>query len=321
MFIMLCLIKIKDMKLAWRKLYGPMGLAIFAIMALIAYLRIPHANIWVTPLAWYGYILFVDSLVYKRKNTSLLMTNTKEFFIMLPSSIGLWCIFELHNLLFHSWKYIGLPQNKFVTVFGFAISFATILPAIYETFDFLKSRNFFNVKISPRSYSKLRLILEICLGIALIATATFTPSIYTGPLIWLGYLFLFVPLNYLIGAPSVLKEREKGKISDILNLLIAGYICGVVWEFLNYKAGAKWIYRVPYFQNIKLFEMPIIGFLGFGPFAVTFIEMYNFIRFLPKIYSLYVYRIFKIDKVFLTPTGKRLAYAVYLRYNKNKHNP
>ena len=273
------------MKSLWKKSYGLLGLAIIVIMELIALLGIPHANIWVTPFGWYGYILFFDWLVYRKKGKSLLMTNTKEFFIMFPVSIGLWCIFELHNLLFHNWEYIGLPQNRLLTIFGFAISFATILPAIYETFEFLKSRNLFNFKIQPRFHSRLRLILEIIFGLALIAIATFLPSTYTGPLIWLGYLFVFAPLNYLIGIPSILKEREEGKLSDTLNVMASGYICGIAWELLNYWAGAKWIYHIPYFPNIKFFEMPIIGFLGFGPFAIAFIAMYRFVRFLPRTFS------------------------------------
>jgi len=273
------------MKLSWRDSYGPIDLIIIVTMGLIALLGIPHANIWVTPFGWYGYILFFDWLIFKKKGQSPLMTDTKEFLMMFPVSILLWCIFELHNLLFHNWVYIGLPRNKFITVFAFAISFVTILPALYETFEFLKSRDFFDVKIQPHSYGKPRLILEIALGIILIAIATFFPSIYTGPLIWPGYLFVFMPLNYLVGAPSVLKERlAEGRLSDFFNLLAAGYICGVVWEFLNYWAGAKWVYYVPYFPEIKIFEMPILGFLGFGPFAIVFIEMYRFIKFLfPRI--------------------------------------
>lgn len=117
---------------------------------------------------------FLTGLFIEKKGRSLLMTDTKEFLMMFPVSIGLWCIFELHNLLLHNWEYAGLPQNKFVTGFAFAIPFATILPAIYETFEFLKSRNLFNVKIRPHSYSRSRLIFEIISGIIVVLIATFS---------------------------------------------------------------------------------------------------------------------------------------------------
>ncbi len=51
-------------------------------------------------------------------------------------------------------------------------------------------------------------------------------------------------------------------------LLIAGALCGFLWEMWNFRAGAKWIYTVPYVGFLKVFEMPLLGFLGFPPFAV-----------------------------------------------------
>jgi predicted flap endonuclease-1-like 5' DNA nuclease len=42
----------------------------------------------------------------------------------------------------------------------------------------------------------------------------------------------------------------------------------LLWESLNIGARAKWIYTVPFLENLKLFEMPVPGFLGFPPFAV-----------------------------------------------------
>lgn len=267
-------------KIFWKKFYGITGLAIVFIMESTGILRLRYANIWITPISWYGYILFFDWLIFRRENSSLLMNNTKNFFIMLPISIVLWCIFELHNLLFHNWVYIGLPENKFLTVLGFAISFATILPAIYETNQFLKSLGLFkSIKVSCQTYTRTRLLIEILFGLALVIITVVFPSVYTGPLVWLGYLFIFVPLNYLIGAPSILLERKVGRLNDMLTLALSGYICGIVWEALNFWAGAKWRYNVPYFPNIKIFEMPILGFLGFGPFAIEFLAMYDFVKF------------------------------------------
>jgi len=51
-------------------------------------------------------------------------------------------------------------------------------------------------------------------------------------------------------------------------LLISGAICGFLWEMWNFKAGAKWVYSIPYVGVLKIFEMPVLGFLGFPPFAV-----------------------------------------------------
>jgi len=58
-------------------------------------------------------------------------------------------------------------------------------------------------------------------------------------------------------------------------LLIAGLICGFLWEFWNFWAYSKWVYTVPFFDRGKGFEMPFLGFLGFPPFAVQAYVMYN----------------------------------------------
>jgi hypothetical protein len=64
----------------------------------------------------------------------------------------------------------------------------------------------------------------------------------------------------------------------MLSLLTSGFLCGFLWEFWNYWALSKWTYTVPYFGNIKLFEMPSFGFLGFPPFAIECWAMYIFVR-------------------------------------------
>jgi hypothetical protein len=40
----------------------------------------------------------------------------------------------------------------------------------------------------------------------------------------------------------------------------------------------KWTYTVPYFGETKIFEMPVLGYLGFPPFAIECWAMYIFVR-------------------------------------------
>ena len=42
--------------------------------------------------------------------------------------------------------------------------------------------------------------------------------------------------------------------------------------------GPKWIYTVPIFGDIKIFEMPVLGYFGFPPFALECLAMYVFVR-------------------------------------------
>ena len=74
-----------------------------------------------------------------------------------------------------------------------------------------------------------------------------------------------------------MKDLEGENPRKIYLLLVAGLICGLLWEFWNFWSLSKWIYTVPFFEEMKGFEMPVLGFLGFPPFAIQAYVMYNFI--------------------------------------------
>ena len=60
--------------------------------------------------------------------------------------------------------------------------------------------------------------------------------------------------------------------------MLSGFLCGVLWEFWNYWCGAKWHYTVPIMENLKIFEMPVPGYLGFPAFAFECFTMYVILR-------------------------------------------
>ena len=91
---------------------------------------------WHTPIAWTGYILLVDGLVWKRRGNSWLSDARAEFLFLAFVSVPLWIIFEMYNkYTLHNWHYVGLPESLLVRYFGYAWAFATIWPAIFETGD------------------------------------------------------------------------------------------------------------------------------------------------------------------------------------------
>jgi hypothetical protein len=104
------------------------------------------------------------------------------------------------------------------------------------------------------------------------------PSVWLAPIIWLSFILLLDPLNALRGWPSIVGDLARGDWRRLSSLLGAGLVCGFLWEFFNYWALSKWTYTVPYFGNIKIFEMPVLGFLGFPPFAIECWAMYIFVR-------------------------------------------
>jgi hypothetical protein len=88
---------------------------------------------------------------------------------------------------------------------------------------------------------------------------------------------LLEPINHHWGAKSLLSDWEQGTLRKLCLLLTAGLVCGMLWELWNFSAATKWVYTVPFFEELKLFEMPLLGFMGFPPFTVECYCLYNFI--------------------------------------------
>ncbi len=234
---------------------------------------------------WYCYIFFVDGVIYSIKKNSLIISKTKEFIYMLFVSSGLWFVFEIFNYFLKNWSYINLPYDKNLRYFGYFVSYATVLPAIFETYELIKTLKIFdrvNLKIKLNLTEK-KLKSLIYTGVFLLIVSLFLPK-YFFPFIWVSFIFVFEPLNYIYGTRSLLREVSYNA-KKIFEIFTAGMICGFLWEMWNFKAGAKWIYHLPYLNEPKLFEMPVYGYLGFGFFALECYAIYNFLSYFKKCIS------------------------------------
>lgn len=263
-------------------LYGLAGLLIILVAEILMLRGIEPVATWFTPIVWTGYIFFVDGLVWKITGSSLIHDRRREFLMMLPLSVGIWLIFEAYNLHLRNWHYLGVPPAPWRYI-GFFWSFATIAPGILETAALLQAVGW----ISPPSTARPAMPRHwqyglFVLGAALLIIPLLLSSSqarYLFGMVWLGFIFLLEPINYRLGAESLLADWRQGDWHRTRNLLVAGLICGFLWEFWNFWAHAKWIYDVPILSQLKIFEMPILGFLGFPPFALEVFSMYQFIKY------------------------------------------
>lgn len=271
------------------KIHGIIGiiLIIFAEGAVILRNRFYFAqliSIWITPLCWWGYIMIIDSIIFYLKGESVMVNHKREFFGMLILSNIFWIIFEVYNFHLKNWRYMGLPRNPLIKVIGIFLAFATIMPGMFFTAELIQIFGVFDrvkmvkLKIGKRGMH-IFLILGLCFMICpLLVTRCYAKYLFA--LVWVGIFFLLEPINYASGTESFLRDFENGKLDRFLSYLIAGYICGILWEFWNYWAVAKWIYTAPFTRDVRVFEMPIAGFLGFGPFSLEYFTMYHFARLL-----------------------------------------
>jgi hypothetical protein len=262
---------------AQKNIHGILGLVILLISHVLLLMEIELIASWFYYWAWWSYILIIDSLIYTIKKNSLIMNRKGEFFLILLWSIVIWTFFEAVNLILQNWYYSNVVPSLVIRWLCYGVAYATVLPALFETTELLESVGLFkNSTVRPITVTTAVQAGLVSLGIVFVFGVLFYPR-YCFPLVWGSIIFLFEPINYRWSATSLLKDWERGTARKFYLLLTAGLICGVLWEFWNFWAATKWIYTVPFFEELKIFEMPLAGFLGFPPFAVECYVVYNFI--------------------------------------------
>jgi hypothetical protein len=268
------------------KWHGWLGLGVMGAAEILLFYGVPFVRTFFTPLVWSGYILFIDAVVCKSKGNSLILNRRREFFSLLFLSVVFWLIFEFYNLYLRNWQYVGLPEELPWRLFGYVWAFATIWPAILLTAEALEAwREIFHRRIHPWRITRAHLLLSLTFGaFCLVIPLVTSPTVahYLAAPVWMGFIFLLDPMNYWMGRNSLLRDLERGDPRMLYSLLFSGIVCGLLWEFWNYWAGGKWHYTLPILGEIKIFEMPVLGYLGFPPFAAECYVMYSFAK---NIYS------------------------------------
>jgi hypothetical protein len=268
------------MRLKW---YGWLGLAWMAAAQILMFLEVEPVHQWFTPVIWTGYILFADALVLRLRGQSLIHDRPREFVMLAWLSVLFWLIFELYNLRLANWYYINVPRNPWLRNLAYLWSFATIFPGLFETSGWVGA--LLDIDLGRQHLRSRRFGMwwkvSAVVGLVFLAVPPLLPytiSRYLFGFVWLGVIFFLDPINHWLGAPSLIAEWEEGRLGRTLALLAGGAVCGLFWEFWNFWAGAKWIYAVPILEDIKIFEMPVLGFLGFPPFCLECFVLYQFAR-------------------------------------------
>lgn len=257
------------------KKYGLLGLFMILLGEIFIFFHSTIGNYLFFSFLWYGYILLVDSIVYKINKRSLIMNERKKFFTLIILSIIVWWIFEFFNIYLKNWAYVNILKPEWITL---SIAFSVVIPAVFESFYLIKSIHILNhleLKKKLRITKKF-LFSMLSLGILSIFLIFSFPE-YFFPLTWVSLFLIIDPINYLHNQPSIIGYFRKGKLTVPISLMIGSLLTGFFWEFWNYWAPVKWYYNIPFISNLKLFEMPLLGYLGYLPFGWELFSMYNFI--------------------------------------------
>lgn len=253
-----------------------MGLGTLVFSAWLARAGLEPFATWFYNFAWWGYILFIDGWVYRRRGESLLISFPGRFFFYAACSVPLWFLFELFNLRLHNWAYHNLPGDLWQRWPGYFLAFATVIPALLETADFIDAAGLIkDAKVKPLGW-KFRVKTQfLAAGALMLALPIILPKFFF-PLIWGAFIFLLEPLNERWDAPSLLSDWREGRMKRFVTLLLAGLICGLLWEWWNSWSLARWSYEIPWVGQGRVFAMPLLGYLGFAPFAVQVFVMTAF---------------------------------------------
>ena len=257
--------------------HGWLALIALACAEYLMFRGIEPAATYFSPLAWTAYILLADAAVFAISGYSRLRDEARGFLKMAVLSIPLWLIFEAYNLRLANWMYIGLPQNHVERWFGYAWAFATITPGIFITAALIESFGWFTRESRPIRVSRAAETALMALGAIFLIVPLLIPrstSTYLFGMVWLGFLFLLEPINYRLHLPSFIGDLARGYRGRLYSFLAAGWVCGWLWEFWNYWARAGWIYTFHIFQEWKIFQMPVPGYLAFPVFAIECFAMY-----------------------------------------------
>jgi len=228
---------------------------------------------------WLGYILVMDALVLGRTGGSLWTRSRRDFVLLFVASAPVWWIFEVINRRTANWEYLGsdtLTELEYYLLC--TISFSTVMPAVFETAELARSFRWLERfasgrRLQPTPALNLGLFLG---GIAMLALTLAWPK-YCYPFVWCSLVLILEPLNHWLGRAHFLQHLQRGDWRPVISLSLGALICGFFWEMWNYYSYPKWIYHTPGAQFLHLFEMPLLGYGGYIPFALELYALKHFL--------------------------------------------
>lgn len=232
------------------------------------FFKIEPFDTWYIPIIWFGYIFVVDAIVFTLKRNSMLCNRPKKLALALFLSAIFWLIFEFYNIHLGGWHYASSLRPSFLFFFMGFLSISTIVPAVFETQELVEQLHLFTkVRFKFKIFlNKYILNTLIVVGLIFLITPFLTITPWAWVLVWTGFILLMDPILFLFhNEKSLIMQLKKKKFNTIISVFVAGYICGFLWEFWNYWATTKWYYTVPILENIKIFEIPVLGFFGIWP--------------------------------------------------------
>lgn len=260
-------------------LHGWLGLTLVLLFWILNWtLTGPRTHWGFFPL-WLGYCLTIDGLVLWRTGTSLLKRSLSKYVGLFLVSAPVWWLFELFNLRTENWIYIGAEIfSPLEFAFWTTLSFTTVIPAVFGSAELFASFDFVK-RLKPglviRTDKRTTLSFFVAGWIMLILLSLYPKTFF--PFVWLSVYFILEPINVWLGNRSLADWTRVGDWRPVIALWLGVLLTAFFWEMWNYFAYPKWIYQVPWADWLQIFEMPLLGYGGYLPFALELFALYHLI--------------------------------------------
>jgi hypothetical protein len=228
---------------------------------------------------WLGYILVMDALVLTRTGTSQLTRSFKNFCLLFVVSAPAWWLFEILNWRTQNWEYLGSRVfSDFEYILLCTLNFSTVMPAVFETAEWVSSfqwtkRFASGSRIFPTFKVTFGMLL---LGLGMLGLTLAWPK-YCYPFLWGSLVLTLEPINVWLKRQHFLEYLKQGDWRPVVSLSLGALICGFFWELWNYYSYPKWVYHTPGTEFLHIFEMPLLGYLGYLPFAWELFALRNLV--------------------------------------------
>ncbi len=238
------------------------------------------------PLFW-GFTLMLDGWVYFRAHRNSLLSRSPHEIIGIgaAATVG-WLLFEYLNFFVDdNWFYPCadiVPEDEFGV---YAIIGASgLMPAVFEIYNLMNTFPAFRHRYDrgPKLATSRR-TRNIILMLALVGifSISFFPEVMFGVL-WIAPLIIFAVVLENFGIWTPFTPIKYGNWSPFLKYSLCYVIYGFLLECWNYfnaihdpldpanmttYTPAHWVYSIPYISRFHVFEMPLVGYLGYLPFG------------------------------------------------------
>ncbi|MBC8507320.1 MAG: hypothetical protein H8D34_20850 [Chloroflexi bacterium] len=260
-------------------LHGWIGLLLIFVFWPLNWLLAGARTHWGFFPLWLGYCLLIDGLVFRRSGTSLLTRSWRKYIGLFMVSAPVWWLFEVLNWRLGNWFYDGRELFTNLEYFLLAtVAFSTVIPAVFGTAELVSGfgsvqRLSWGPKIATDRNSTVGFFVT---GWIMLVLMLIWPR-YFFPFIWLSIYFIMEPINVWLGNRNLVMRTQDRDWRPVIALWVGVLITAFFWEFWNYYSYPKWIYTVPIVDFWHIFEMPLLGYGGYLPFALELYAVYHLV--------------------------------------------